>query len=93
MGELLGERGNIGGVVQILRIAPLGDGERGLGQPGLDGHHGVGILGGLRVGLAGEHEHLADMVDILLALLDRFGIGAGVVVALRQAQPAGTVER
>ena len=79
-------------MIQILRVARLGDGERSLGQPRFDGQHGFCIFGGLRFGLAGEHEHLAYVVDILLALLDGFGVGARVVVALRQAQPAGAIE-
>ena len=47
----------------------------------------------LRVGLAGQHEDLAHVGNVLLALFDGFGVGAGVVVALRQAQTAGAIEQ
>ncbi len=86
------EAGDVGGVVQILRIALLGDGQRGLGQLSFDSQNRSGVFGGLGVRLAGEDEHLAHMIDVLLALFFGFGVGAGVVIALGQAQAAGGIE-
>ena len=68
------------------------DGEGSFGEAGLDGHHGVGIFGGLRFGFSGEDKHFVDVVDVLLTLLYGFGVGAEVVVALRQAQSASAVK-
>ena len=76
-------------MVQILRVALLGDGERSFGQAGFNRHHSLCIFGGLRLGLAREHEYLVHVVYILLALLDGLCVGAGVVIALRQAQSTG----
>ena len=57
-------------MVQVLRVALLGDGERSLGQPGFNRQHGLGILGSLRLRLARQHEHLVHMIHVLLALFD-----------------------
>ena len=51
------------------------------------------ILGGLRLGFAGQREHLADMVDVLLALFDGFGVGTEVVVTFRKTEAACAIER
>ena len=55
---------------RFLRIALLGNGEGGFGKARLDGHYGFCVFGGLRFGFAGQHKHLVDMIDILLALFD-----------------------
>ncbi len=92
MRQLLAEAGHVGGVIQVLRVALLGNGERGLGQARLDGQHGLGVFGGLRLRLAGQHKDLVHVGHVLLPLLHALGVGAGVVVALRQAQPARAIE-
>ncbi len=90
--QLLGEAGHVRGMVQVLRVALLGDGERGLGQAGFDSQHCPGIFGGLRLRLARQRKYLLHVGHILLALLHALGVGARVVVALRQAQPARAIE-
>src|ERR1035437_10753502 len=92
MRQLFAEGGHVGGVVEVLGVALVGGGERGLGEFCFEGQHCVGVFCGLGVGLAGKDEHLVDVVDVLLALLRGFGVGAGVVVALGQAEAASAVE-
>ena len=81
---------HIGWMVQVLRIALLSHSERGLGQPRLNRQHRSRILRGLRVVLPGKRKHLANVIDILLAQLYALGVGARVVIALRQSKPTGT---
>jgi len=57
-----------------------------------DYQHRVGIFGGLRLWLTGEHEDFLHVGHVLLARLDGFGVGARVVVALRQAEAASAIE-
>ncbi len=44
MREHFRHRGDVSGVVQVLRVATFRDGERCLGETGFDGHYGVGIF-------------------------------------------------
>ena len=73
-------------VVDLLRIALVGDGERGFGELGLKGEDVLRVGGGLLGGLAGQGQHFGDVVDVLVAELDVLVAGAGVVVALGEAE-------
>ena len=91
--QLLREGSHVSGVIQVLRVALLSNGQRGLGQAGFEGQHRLRVLGRLRLRLAGQHKHLVHMGHVLLSLLHRFSVGPSVVVALRQTQSSRAVER
>ena len=89
--ERLGQREQLRArhaVIDLVRIAARHQIEGVLGERGLDRHHRLGVGRGLRRGIAGEHEHLADVFDVLLALLDEVLFRLEVVVAIGQAEPA-----
>ena len=76
-------------MVDLLRVALIGDGERRLGELSLlSGEDVFCVGGGLLRRLAGEGQHFGDVIDVLLAELDVLVAGAGVVVALRKADSA-----
>ena len=68
--QLLFHAGHIRGMVQILRIALLGNGERSLGQAGFNGQYGVRIFFRLRISLARQRKYFAHVGLILLALFN-----------------------
>ena len=86
--QLRREGSDVGGVVEVLRVALFRNGERRLRQMRFHLEDGLCIFGGFRFRFSRELEDLDHMSHILLALLDGFGIGAGVVIALRQTKAA-----
>ena len=54
-------------VVAILGLAQIGAAGGGLGQRGFDLHHRRSFFGGLCRAVAGQREHLGDVLDVLLA--------------------------
>ena len=76
------------GVVDGFGVAHLDVGHGGFGEFGLEGEDVLGVEQGLLRRFAGEGEDVGDVLDELVANLDVFGAGAGVVVALGQAEAA-----
>ena len=57
-------------MIQILRVALLSDGEGHLGHACFQRQYGISVFRGLALRLTRKHEHLAHVIDVLLALLD-----------------------
>ncbi len=77
------------GVIDVVGIATFDAGKRCGGQGGFDLHGGSGVLIGLRLRLAGEHQQMRHVFDEFLAGCLALGVGFGVVVAVGQAEAAG----
>ena len=76
------------GMVDGFGVAALGVGLGGEGEFGLEGEDVGGVALGVGGGLAGEGEHLGDVLHVLVTELLVLGAGAGVVVALGEAEAA-----
>ncbi len=87
-GELFRDRAGGHEVVGLERVAALGDGHAGLGEGGLKGHDGGGLLSSLAGRGAREGEHFGNVGDVVAAQLLVLGAGAQVEVALGHAEAA-----
>ena len=76
-------------MVEVVGIAALDAGERCVGERGFDLHGGGGILIGLGLRLAGEHQQMRHVGDEVLADFLALRVGFGVVVAVGQSEAAG----
>jgi len=75
-------------MIDGLGIAALGVGHGGFGEFGFEGEDVGGVALGVSGGLAGEGEHFGDVDYVFRADLLILVAGAGVVVALGEAQTA-----
>ena len=75
-------------MLQVVGIALLHAGQRGLGQCGLDAHHGGGFLFGDLRRIAQQLKHLLHVLQVALANLLGFGVFLGVVVAVGKSEAA-----
>ncbi len=80
-------------MIDLARIAPIDPRERRFGELGFDLHHDRGALRGPVRGLSQQLEGAFEVRRVLLAQGDRRGVALQVVVAIRQAEPAGRNDR
>ena len=71
-------------VVNRHGIAPRSDIQGSFRQGGFDTHDSGGLLGGVRRRNADQLQHAGDMGDVFFAGFDGFGVGAEIIILLRQ---------